>query len=310
MIDEKQPLISIIVPCYNTKDYIEQCLDSLIHQSYKNLEIILVNDGSTDDTDAKIQPYLSDDRIRYIIQENKGLSGARNTGLDIMKGEYVCFVDSDDFLYKDYVKTLYENLIKTDADISICDFLLYYDDAPVDIETLPVEETLDVKSRDEGMDYIDTYDLKYILAWNKLYKAYIFDNIRYPLGKLHEDEFVAHHIFYKTNKSVFTSRKLYSYRQGRKDSIMSNITVKNFNDAVEAFDDRIKFYREHKIKTNSRYNTSIVKWNYVKYKYRNPTMQKDVEKYIKQNFVKFFIYEKMPFLRKLRLCKALFIYRI
>ena len=107
MIDEKQPLISIIVPCYNTEDYIEQCLDSLIHQSYKNFEIILVNDGSTDDTDAKIQPYLSDDRIKYIIQENKGLSGARNTGLDIMKGEYVCFIDSDDFIHKDYVKSLY-----------------------------------------------------------------------------------------------------------------------------------------------------------------------------------------------------------
>ena len=303
MIDEKQPLISIIVPCYNTEDYIEQCLDSLIHQSYKNLEIILVNDGSTDDTDAKIQPYLSDDRIKYIIQENKGLSGARNTGLDIMKGEYVCFVDSDDFLHKDYVKTLYENLIKTDADISICDFLLYYDDAPVDIETLPVEETLDVKSRDEGMDYIDTYGLKYILAWNKLYKAYIFDNIRYPLGKLHEDEFVAHHIFYKTNKSVFTSRKLYSYRQGRKDSIMSNITVKNFNDAVEAFDDRIKFYRKHKIKSKLR--TIKVKWNYISEKYRNPTISKDVEKYIKQNFIDFFIYAKVPLLRKLRFYKAL-----
>ncbi len=302
MIDEKQPLISIIVPCYNTKDYMEQCLDSLIHQSYKNLEIILVNDGSTDDTDAKIQPYLSDDRIRYIIQENKGLSGARNTGLDIMKGEYVCFVDSDDFLHKDYVKTLYENLIKTDADISICDFLLYYDDAPVDIETLPVEETLDVKSRDEGMDCINT-NYRYILAWNKLYKAYIFDNIRYPLGKLHEDEFVAHHIFYKTNKSVFTSRKLYSYRQGRKDSIMSNITVKNFNDVVEAFDDRIKFYRKHKIKSKLR--TIKVKWNYISEKYRNPTIQKDVEKYIKQNFIDFFIYAKVSLLRKLRFYKAL-----
>lgn len=302
MIDENQPLISIIVPCYNTEDYMEQCLDSLIHQSYKNLEIIIVNDGSTDDTDAKIQPYLSDDRIKYIIQENKGLSGARNTGLDIMKGEYVCFIDSDDFIHKDYVKTLYENLIKTDADISICDFLLYYDDAPVDIETLPVEETLDVKSRDEGMDCINT-NYRYILAWNKLYKAYIFDNIRYPLGKLHEDEFVAHHIFYKTNKSVFTSRKLYSYRQGRKDSIMSNITVKNFNDAVEALDDRIKFYRKHKIKSKPR--VIKLKWNYICEKYRNPTIQKDVEKYIKQNFIDFFIYAKVPLLRKLRLYKTL-----
>lgn len=302
MIDEKQLLISIIVPCYNTKDYIEQCLDSLIHQSYKNLEIILVNDGSTDDTDAKIQPYLSDDRIRYIIQENKGLSGARNTGLDIMKGEYVCFVDSDDFLHKDYVKTLYENLIKTDADISISDFLLYYDDAPIYIETLPVEETLDVKSRDEGMDCINT-NYRYILAWNKLYKAYIFDNIRYPLGKLHEDEFVAHHIFYKAKKSVITSKKLYSYRQGRKDSIMSKYTIKNFNDAVEAYDDRIKFYRKHKIKSKPR--TIKVKWNYICEKYRNPTIQKDVEKYIKQNFIDFFIYAKVPLLRKLRLYKAL-----
>ena len=302
MIDEKQPLISIIVPCYNTEDYMEQCLDSLIHQSYKNLEIILVNDGSTDDTDAKIQPYLSDDRIKYIIQENKGLSGARNTGLDIMSGEYVCFVDSDDFLHKDYVKTLYENLIKTDADISISDFLLYYDDAPIDIETLPVEETLDVKSRDEGMDCINT-SYRYILAWNKLYKAYIFDNIRYPLGKLHEDEFVAHHIFYKAKKSVITSKKLYSYRQGRKDSIMSNITVKNFNDAVEAFDDRIKFYRKHKIKSKLR--TIKVKWHYITEKYRNPTIQKDVEKYIKQNFIDFFIYAKVTLLRKLGLYKAL-----
>ena len=219
-----------------------------------------------------------------------------------MKGEYVCFVDSDDFLHKDYVKTLYENLIKTDADISICDFLLYYDDAPVDIETLPVEETLDVKSRDEGMDCINT-NYRYILAWNKLYKAHIFDNIRYPLGKLHEDEFVAHHILYKTNKSVFTSRKLYSYRQGRKDSIMSNITVKNFNDAVEAFDDRIKFYRKHKIKSKPR--TIKVKWHYITEKYRNPTIQKDVEKYIKQNFIDFFIYAKVPLLRKLRFYKAL-----
>ena len=302
MIDEKQPLISIIVPCYNTEDYIEQCLDSLIHQSYKKLEIILVNDGSTDDTDAKIQPYLSEDRIRYIIQENKGLPGARNTGLDIMKGEYVCFIDSDDFIHKDYVKTLYENLIKTDADISICDFLLYYDDAPIDIETQPVEETLDVKSRDEGMDCINT-NYRYILAWNKLYKAHIFDNIRYPLGKLHEDEFVVHHIFYKTNKSVFTSRKLYSYRQGRKDSIMSNITIKNFNDAVEAFDDRIKFYRKHKIKSKPR--AIKLKWNYICEKYRNPTIQKDVEKYIKQNFIDFFIYAKVPLLRKLRLYKTL-----
>ena len=174
---------------------------------------------------------------------------------------------------------------------------------PVDIETLPVEETLDVKSRDEGMDCIGTYDFKYILAWNKLYKAYIFDNIRYPLGKLHEDEFVAHHILYKANKSVFTSRKLYSYKQGRKDSIMSNITVKNFNDAVEAFDDRIKFYRKHKIKSKPR--TIKVKWHYITEKYRNPTISKDVEKYIKQNFIDFFIYAKVPLLRKLRFYKAL-----
>ena len=101
---------------------------------------------------------------------------------------------------------------------------------------------------------------------------------------------------------MFTSRKLYSYRQGRKDSIMSNITVKNFNDAVEAFDDRIKFYRKHKIKSKLR--TIKVKWNYISEKYRNPTIQKDVEKYIKQNFIDFFIYAKVPLLRKLRFYKA------
>ena len=110
---EKLPLVSVIIPCYNVSDFVEKCIQSVLVQSYDNLEIIIVNDGSTDDTGEKIKTFLYDERIRYIVQENKGLSGARNTGLDIMKGDYVCFIDSDDVIHKDYVKILYKNLIKT-----------------------------------------------------------------------------------------------------------------------------------------------------------------------------------------------------
>lgn len=257
---EKLPLVSVIIPCYNVSDFVEKCIQSVLVQSYDNLEIIIVNDGSTDDTGEKIKTFLYDERIRYIVQENKGLSGARNTGLDIMKGDYVCFIDSDDFIHKDYVKILYKNLIKTDADISICNVVWYYHNNPINIEELPNENHFEVKPSNEYMRLIN-YNYLYITAWNKLYKAFIFDDIRYPLGKIHEDEFIAHELYYKVKKVVVTDRVLYAYVQRESSIVNTNYNEEKFLCVMEAYENRYKFYLDKKI--GSAKDVFRIKWNYV-----------------------------------------------
>ena len=280
---EKLPLISVIIPCYNVSNFVEKCIQSVLVQSYDNLEIIIVNDGSTDDTGEKIRTFLYDERIRYIVQENKGLSGARNTGLDIMKGEYVCFIDSDDFIHKDYVKILYENLIKTDADISICDVKWYYNDNPINIEELSNGNNFEVKSSNECIRLIN-YDYLYITAWNKLYKAFIFDDIRYPLGKIHEDEFIAHELYYKVKKVVTTDRVLYAYVQRENSIVNTNYNEEKFLCVMEAYENRYKFYLYKNI--SSAKDVFRIKWNYVFDKlYR--TELDIVKKYILANPIEF-----------------------
>ena len=120
---EKNPVISIIVPVYNVEKYLDRCIQSILVQSFKKFELVLINDGSTDNSLKICQKYREEDnRIVLISQPNKGLSAARNTGLENIHGEYVCFIDSDDFVEKNYLRSLYNNLEKNKADISICEY--------------------------------------------------------------------------------------------------------------------------------------------------------------------------------------------
>lgn len=251
----KNPLISVIVPCYNVEKYVAECLKSIVEQSYENLEIIVVNDGATDNTEQEILPFLEDKRIKYIVQKNQGLSGARNTGLDNMNGEYVCFVDSDDFIHPDFVKTLYQNLIENDADMSICGLYQFEDSSQI---TLKEDKSqIRIYSRYEMMREVLS-DWQLIVAWNKLYKKELFREQRFELGRIHEDEFLAHHIFWKTKKVVKTASQLYFYRQTQGSIMNSNYTDKKMQDCIDAMDDRIVFYKQKNIPNIEKiYNT---KW--------------------------------------------------
>ena len=179
--------ISIIVPIYNVEKYLEKCIKSILSQTYKNLEIILVDDGSPDKCGMICDKYKEiDDRIIVIHQENKGLSGARNTGLKNANGKYVCFIDSDDYINEHMIETLYENLIKTGSDISICDFFQVKENENIKIKK--IENAVKIMNKQECLKKLLYHKYKLdIVTWNKLYKQELFNNIEFPEGKIYED---------------------------------------------------------------------------------------------------------------------------
>ena len=186
---EYKDKISVVVPIYNVEKYLEKCIKSILNQTYNNLEIILVNDGSTDNCLNICKKFEKiDKRIFVINKENGGLSEARNYGIDKATGKYITFVDSDDYIDEDYLEFLYKNLIINNCDISICNPRIVYEDGGKS-RTLykycfPQNIVLEGEKALEMMLYQKKFDNS---AWGKLYKINLFDEIRYPVGKLYED---------------------------------------------------------------------------------------------------------------------------
>lgn len=213
-------LISVIVPIYNVEKYFDRCVDSIINQTYKNLEIILVDDGSPDNCPQMCDDYAKiDNRIKVVHKENGGLSDARNAGMKVATGEYVSFIDSDDYISLDFYETLLETIVDNDSDIVECGVVKFYEDNNFD------EYSDDLK--------VTNYDTLYALdglinenpfkqhVWNKLYKSNIALDIPYAVGKLNEDEFWTYQIFGKAKKVARINKTMYYYFQ-RGSSIMGN----------------------------------------------------------------------------------------
>lgn len=234
-------LISIIVPVYNIRDYVEKCVSSIIQQTYHNLEIILVDDGSTDGSGKICDQYIQKDaRIRVYHKKNGGLSDARNYGLDRMTGAYVAFVDGDDWVHPQMYEILLSVMQKEQADLVSCEFER---EDPSFAENLIIMEDIkyNVFSREQ---VIANLGISKIVAWNKLYRAKIFDNIRYPYGKLHEDEYVIHEIIWRCKKIVSVDKAMYFYMV-RDNSIVAKLTPKRIEDALTGLEERIRFIAEH-----------------------------------------------------------------
>lgn len=240
-------LISVIVPIYKVEEYLPKCLDSIICQTYKNLEIILVNDGSPDNCPYICDEYAKrDSRIKVIHQKNAGLSAARNSGLDIATGNYVAFVDSDDFIHEKMYEIMMHSLIKENADIAVCGYLS---------KSEPIkEEDWKIGNADvfcnTGLQAMENLyagkDPVGYFAWsacNKLYSRTIFDNIRYPVGKICEDSFIIHYIFEQAENVVYINERLYFYSV-RDSSIMHTEVNANWRDEIEALEERIHYFKE------------------------------------------------------------------
>lgn len=249
-----QKLISVIVPIYNVKIYLEKCIDTIICQTYKNIEIILVDDGSTDGSSLVCDSYeKKDNRIKVIHKKNGGLSSARNAGLDICKGEYITFIDSDDYIERDYIETLINIISTNDADISIVNRFEVKDGKiikpnyyfPLKKENINSKELIEMFSLD-----ILPHE-----AWGKLYKSKIFDKARYKDGlKVFEDiEFILRVLAkneLKTNCD--TSKYLYNYRF-REDSIMNEKFNKFWNEEILFYLDMYRNIENETVKESLAY---------------------------------------------------------
>ena len=206
------PLISIIVPCYKVEQYLPKCVDSILAQTYANLEIWLVDDGSPDSCGKICDEYAKhDSRIKVIHKENGGLSDARNVAIDKATGEWLTFIDSDDYVAHDYVKTLYELVCQHNCEMSVAGFQVIYDNVALKNEKdyhISVE-IMDATCAVEKMFYQEKFDN---MAWGKLYHKSLFESgIRFPKGLLFEDLATTYRLLFECKRVVVTSRKIYYY---------------------------------------------------------------------------------------------------
>lgn len=235
-------LISVIVPVYNVEKYLPQCISSILNQTIQNLEIILVDDGSLDNSGKICDDFSkNDNRIIVVHKENGGLSSARNAGLKIANGNYIGFVDSDDWLDENMYETLLKLINDTNADISYCNF---FRTANGNEKISPINnEIIESFNNIEGLNnfYTDLYQPT-VVAWNKLYAKKLFDNVIYPVGKIHEDEGTTYKLFCKANKITYSNRPLYYYRITPNSITTSKFNVKRL-DIIELYDEKIKFIK-------------------------------------------------------------------
>lgn len=210
-------LISVIVPVYNVESCIEKCIKSIIGQTYQNLEIILVDDGSIDKSGQICDEYAQvDRRIQVIHKRNEGPSEARNSGLEICKGRYIGFVDGDDWLASDMYEFLYQTLLEYQADVVVCGHYIEGDEGVYASEC--ADGSLKVYNSHEAVCAVVKDEEIHSYAWDKLYKKELFDGIRYPTGRYVQDIFTTYKVFMNAAKVVCNNQPKYYYYQ-RKDSI-------------------------------------------------------------------------------------------
>lgn len=230
--------LSIIVPVYQVEAHIDECITSILDQTFRDFELILVDDGSLDRCPAICDAYAQkDSRIRVIHQKNQGLSAARNTGLQAARGDYIGFVDSDDFIEASMYEKLLDNLEREKADISVCGRYKVWGDKKIQEQKSNVYKVMDSA---QALALMNTNVLGYfdVAAWDKIYKRSCFKGIEFPEGKLCEDWFVMYKLFFNARRIVYDSIPLYNYRQrtgsithGKKVNTMSleaSLEVLNF----------------------------------------------------------------------------------
>ena len=220
ILNGTKPDISVIIPIYNTADFLGICLDSLLHQSFKHFEAILINDGSTDQSESIAKRYAeADSRFTLISQSNAGLSEARNAGLKIAKGQWITFIDSDDMVASDYLQALLDDATQLDCDIACCGKRHFERTPPIKHTAKSRAQALSPTQAVENALY--QQDRPDYSAWNKLYSAKLWANREFPKGKYFEDMATIPQIFFDAKKISFSPTPLYFYRI-RKQSILNS----------------------------------------------------------------------------------------
>jgi len=238
-----RPLISVIVPVYNVELYLEKCIYSILNQTYHNLEIILVDDGSPDQCGTICDYFLSlDKRIKVIHKQNGGLSDARNAGLDMANGDFIAFVDSDDTIMPEMMEKLYERIVIDRSDMALCGCKRVNKKGESLLEFfLPDKVLTGFGALEASYEY---NGFLFSLTWNKLYKKHLFQHIRFPVGKYHEDEYTTYLIIDQCSRVSIIRQAFYLYLYQRDESIMQEAYSVRRLDGIEASYERYLYYKK------------------------------------------------------------------
>ena len=323
-----EKLVSIIIPVYNVEKFLNECVDSVLTQTYKNLEILLVDDGSTDNSGIICDDYLSkDQRIKVIHKKNGGLSSARNSAMDIMKGEYVYFLDSDDYISSDLIERYVSLMECFKADIVQGTSYEFWGDVNSKIDHSKLESKPEVFYTEEALKNMLMDEKLCHAAAGSLFKSCLFDNIKFPMGKLYEDFATTYYVVAKANKIVYIDDKRCFYRT-RPGSIMNSAVTERDMVMLDIADDierdmvsqypklRLPAIRK-KIVTNIKLYNRILNTGFSSF--RNEQMRikenvkEHVEEFLKSNIVRksdkikavFFLFGKLPFYLMYKISDAL-----
>lgn len=235
-------LISVVIPVYNVEAYLDRCIKSVLNQTYDNLQIILVDDGSKDESGKICENYMKiDSRILVIHQENQGLSGARNTGIKSAKGDYITFIDSDDYIENDYIEYLFDLATKYNAEISICTHRAIYETG---LELSRESDKEFVMNKEEALKNMLYYQDFDVSAWAKLYEKDLFKNVCFPIRRYYEDAATTYKLIDLSNKIAFGGQSKYNYMI-RNNSIVNNNNYKSKLDLIKSTEEMCGYINEN-----------------------------------------------------------------
>lgn len=303
----KNEKVTVVLPIYNVEKYLERCIKSVINQTYKNLEIILVDDGSTDSSSKICDTYKEKDkRIKVVHQKNAGLSAARNSGMRIATSNYICFIDSDDYIENDMIEYLYNGMKKYDSKITCCGFTNVYENGTLEKITKPKSDIIYTKEEALNIHLFTGYIE--VVAWNKLYDISLFKEIQYPEGKLYEDMLTTYKLIGIVDKVVLLPECKYFYCK-RKSSIGGS----KFSEKTLGLIDAVKEVSEYVSKNkydNKRKDIKIaeIQWNIVVLNKMliadeiNKDIYLKIKKMILKQFGYLMINKQLSFMRKVQNC--------
>lgn len=319
-------LISVVVPIYKVEKYLNDCIDSILAQTYTGLEIILVDDGSPDRCGEIADGYAAkDSRIKVIHQENGGLSEARNSGLREAAGEWIVFVDSDDIIHENMISVLYDAAVSTKSDLAWCAIGEMTEDgypvgahgkndgAGIAVPKLNGREALEkneitVLSKQEAEKQLYTMagNQQSLVAWNKLYRRSLFhedgEPITYPKRKIFEDGYTTYKLIYQSETTAVVSLPLYYYRQ-RGGSIMKEHSYQTYEPALEAGLERMAFYEKHKEKELYLLELNLTIYSVIRFYGGIPVRneRKNLRIWFKKIYYDYFLKEQWPLAKRIRM---------
>lgn len=250
------PEVSMIVPVYQVENYISQCIESVLNQTFQDFELILIDDGSKDKSGVICDSYAAmDNRIIVIHTENRGAAAARNIGLDRASGRYITFLDGDDYLAENMIGRLYDVINHSEYDMVVCDFLNLLPDEKDNFIVHLSEKTVSGREVLEHLKNERSYGV-WTVVWNKIYKREVVENLRFPDGKYFEDEFFSNQLYLRSNK-IYAISDILCYHRVLESSTMNTQKEENYLDLIDALQERLEIYLKYGYSEDEIYKVLI-----------------------------------------------------